>query len=96
MTLSYTFTESFVRGIGKSCGVVLVLGLVAGVYYVANSVSNAGHQGKAKTKGKENSNKEVQVQLTEMSDLENEAERVSDDSFSEENRFKQLFDLHKA
>lgn len=38
MTLSNTFTESFVRGMGNSSASLLVIGAVAGVYYVATNI----------------------------------------------------------
>lgn len=40
MGLGDAFTESFVRGVGKTSAVVLVAGVLAGAYYVVSSSSN--------------------------------------------------------
>jgi hypothetical protein len=39
MTLTNNFIESFIKSVGKSSGIVFIVGTVAGVYYVTKSTN---------------------------------------------------------
>lgn len=79
MTLTNIFTEAFIRGIGKSTAVCLVAGAAASAYYISTILLIKQSVTYIDT--------EVQV---EASDIENEAEKISNNKGFDDSKFKNL------
>lgn len=96
MTWTDAFTESFVRGIGKSSAVLLVVGAVTGIYYVATTPSffirNLRSRPKVSKHDKDTRVSDDTDEGVLEGDMENEAEHITSEVVNSNVNYCSLFD----